>query len=342
MRLARLKRNILRALIGPGSLETSSVSREIICPSERVVHPRPIYMDDQIDRIIASIPKSTVPAEIRAITDIETVHDATVAYHIRNATIAGGSIYSGNLRYFISDQKSRTPSRTLESASLISSMVSQKYFAHWLADGCVQYLLPAQTRINVGHIPYPDAAAYAEIFGQDWKSIVVESATIKDLIITADYAQNSSKRKRYEILHSAIVQTFGRKAQTSLVYLRRGNTGASRLVYDEEALMEALVKRGFEILEIGAGVDRITTSLLSAKLLVSVEGSHASHAAVSMQHGSGIIILQPPDRFTAFHKGWADCRSVRFGFVVGLPRPAGSLFPIPDVLRTVDLMLERL
>lgn len=138
------------------------------------------------------------------------------------------------------------------------------------------------------------------------------------------------------------MNTFGPREKTSLVYLRRGNTGAARLIDNEASLIEALVGRGFEVLEIDAGVDRISTSLLSAKLLVSIEGSHCSHAAVSMQPGSGIIMLQPPDRFTAFHKGWADCRSVRFGFVVGLPRPAGSFFPIVDVLRTIDLMLDAL
>ncbi|UPK05335.1 hypothetical protein [Bradyrhizobium sp. 170] len=241
MPLARLKRNILRALLGPASLESASVAQEIICPSERVAHPRPIYMNDQIDRIVASIPESTVPAQIRAVTGVETVHDATIAYHIADATIIDGTIYSGTLRYFISSQQSRTPPRSLECASLISSMVTQKYFAHWLADGCVQYLLPAQARINVGPIPYPDATAYAELFGQDWKSIVVDSATVKNLIITADYAQNSSKRRRYEILHSRIVNTFGPKEKTSLVYLRRGNTGAARLIDNEASLIEALV-----------------------------------------------------------------------------------------------------
>jgi hypothetical protein len=340
MRLAVVKRNILRTLKGPGSLEESSVAQEMICPVERVLHPQPICIPDQLDRVTGTPTTSTLAAEMGALTSVETVHDATIAYHFNNATIVDGSIYSENFRYFISDEQSHTLHRDLKCASLVSSMVSQTYFGHWLADGCVQYLLPAQQRINVGSIKYPDAAAYAEIFGQDWSSIVVDDATVSELIITADYAQNSSKRKRYEILHSKIVETFGKKEKTSLVYLRRGSAGTARLIENEDDLIEALVRRGFEILEVDAGVERISASLLSAKLLVSIEGSHCAHAAISMQPGSGIVVLEPPERFTICHKGWADCRSIRFGFVVGFARSAGSFFPIADVLRTIDLMLD--
>jgi hypothetical protein len=77
---------------------------------------------------------------------------------------------------------------------------------------------------------------------------------------------------------------------------------------------------------------------MDAKIVVTMEGSHFCHCWFWPENSSGVITLQPPDRFTSIAKGWLDAVSARFGFVVGDRRDGGSWFSILDILKTVDLM----
>jgi hypothetical protein len=52
--------------------------------------------------------------------------------------------------------------------------------------------------------------------------------------------------------------------------------------------------------------------------------------------------LQPPDRFTALSRGWAECIGGRFGFVVGSMSERGYRFSASEILHTTDLMLRAL
>jgi hypothetical protein len=80
--------------------------------------------------------------------------------------------------------------------------------------------------------------------------------------------------------------------------------------------------------------------LANAKIVVSMEGSHATHCAYSIPENSGLILLQPPDRFLSFHRGWTGSAGVEFGFVVGSSSEGGYIFSPPEILHTVDLMMR--
>ena len=49
-------------------------------------------------------------------------------------------------------------------------------------------------------------------------------------------------------------------------------------------------------------LEHLLATLATAKVVVSVEGSHATHCAYSVPENSGLIVLQPPDRFLSFHQ----------------------------------------
>ena len=126
------------------------------------------------------------------------------------------------------------------------------------------------------------------------------------------------------------------------VYLRRGGTGVARKIQNEAEIVDALIKRGFKVIDLETDtLETILTTLVDAQIVVSIEGSHIAHCAFTIPGQSGLIVLQPPDRFVAVHRGWAECMSVRFGFVVGDKGDNGAYcFSPSDILRTIDLMLE--
>jgi hypothetical protein len=115
------------------------------------------------------------------------------------------------------------------------------------------------------------------------------------------------------------------------------------LIQNEDEIVEALVKRGFVIVDMELdALEHILATLADAKLCISIEGSHASHHTVVAPESSGLLDLQPPDRFTANHRGSCECLGMRYGFVVGSKGNAGYSFSVSEILRTADLMLRNI
>jgi capsular polysaccharide biosynthesis protein len=121
--------------------------------------------------------------------------------------------------------------------------------------------------------------------------------------------------------------------------LRRGNTGAPRLVRNEDEIVTRLIKRGFVVIDVGSDtLGHLIGTLFNAKIVVSMEGSHIAHCIYSSPKNSALLVLQPSDRFASIHRSWSASSGLRFGFVVGSRSDAGYYFPVSDILRTIDLL----
>jgi capsular polysaccharide biosynthesis protein len=187
--------------------------------------------------------------------------------------------------------------------------------------------------------PFEHKQLYGQIFGQDWTP--TDRARVDHLVLFQDFAQTSLKKHRQLSLRTKLLQRFPPTADRHLVYLKRGNTGVLRSIANEDEIIEELSRRGFVILDIRKdSLDVILSHLVSTKLLVSVEGSQSYHGAYSLPHGSGLLLLQPPGRFTATQRGWSENIGVRFGFVVGDPRENSTYFSLIDILKTMDLFFN--
>jgi Glycosyltransferase 61 len=342
-------RNLLRAVSGPGTLASTALAQEFLCPKETEELRPPILLKGHIDKICGAPPESTIKDEIKFALRRDVIHDPTIAYHIKQSALIDGSIYSKNLRHFVLD-KSVVLGRAqtvchFEKIALVSTLVGNKYFAHWIKDECTQHLLAEMYGgpLILRAPPYKDAVKYAQYFGQDWESFAVR-AIVDDLVIFHDHSQNSLKRRRYRTLRERVKQRVAcPETPSPLVYLRRGTTGASRLISNEAEIVKALIKRDFVIVDVSASdLETILSPLLTAKLVISMEGSHCGHCVTTMQEGSGLIVLAPPDRFTVNQRGWADCLSIRTGFIVGDRVESGSHFSIEDIARMIDLMMKEI
>jgi len=340
-----------RLLAGPGSIESSAYQQEVLCHEETTPLPPAIFLPGQIDRLVERINDSwAYTTKDDALADAlraTVTHPATIAYHIKDAILFDGSIYAGRFKYPVADislfqSGSREP-QDLKEVALASSFLGTRYFGHWLAEDCTRYLLAknAAAPLCLRTSAYAHQKQYQTWFKQDWTP--VDRAQIKHLIIFQDSSQNSLKRKRYDHLRSQIKAHFPQKTRNAYVYLKRGQTGTPRIIENEEEIVDALTKRGFVVVDIVAdSLEHIIDTLLAAKIVVSIEGSHNQHITLASPGKSGFLVLQPANRFSGYQRAWAECLDIRFGFVVGDVSRAGYNFQIPEILRTVDLMLKRI
>jgi hypothetical protein len=335
-----------RIFRGPGSLESIASDREVICPEETSENAPPIFLPGQLDRVTSGTEHQPLQEEVQSMLTPTYTNAATIAYHIREAIVFDGSVYARNFRHFIAEKKlfrqGETP-RHLKTAGLASTTVGNRYFGHWLRDDCGQYLLAEKTGAALSFTTpaWDHKTRYASYFGQDWTP--TDRAAVDDLIIYQDFAQNSLKVQRYQLLSEKIRAWFPEPVtRDRLVFLRRGYTGVTRPIVEEEQLVEALAKNEFIILDVANDdLDQILRILLRAKLVVSMEGSHITHCCFTLADDCGLLVLQPSDRFTAFHRHWAARVGLHFGFVVGTPSASAYRFSTSEILQTVDLMLRQ-
>jgi len=346
-------RLLKRLLCGRGSLQSVAHRQEILCPEEKVPSRPAFYSPEQIERITdykATDPWSQTTKELEIAAAVSTMitHAPTIAYHIKDAVLYDGSIYVGGFRHRVGERSfhagiSSKPSH-IKTGALASSYLGTKYFGHWLVDDCTKYLLAEEVGppLCVSMMrSFEHQQKYEGYFGQDWTP--TDRVRIDNLIVFQDFSQNSLKRNRYTLLRGRIKGQFARDGRTVCIYLKRGQTGAARTIVNEEQIVDALVKRSFMIIDVASdSLEYIIENLINAKIVVSMEGSHIAHCAFTVPEHSGLLVLQPPDRFSAVHRGWSECVGVSFGFVVGASSTPGYYFSVSEILRTIDLMLSKI
>ena len=327
--------------------------QDLLFPEETATLRPAIFLPGQTDKVIDYRPTDTISittkeVQVKAAISTAVTYAPTIAYHIKDAVLFDGCIYVGRFKHPIADKSLFKGGNTREpyyikSCALASTYLGTKYFGHWLLDDCTKYLLAeaSGTPLCLRGPAYSHLQQYQTYFGQDWMSI--DRAYIEHLVIFQDFSQNTFKRKRYDILRARLQTHFPQRFPSTFVYLKRGNTGVARKIENENEIIDALTKRGFVIADVGSdSLDQIISTLSSAKIVVSLEGSHNDHCAVACPENSGLLILQPADRFAAFQRAWSECIGMRYGFVVGDARTAGYYFSTSEILQTVDLLLSKL
>jgi capsular polysaccharide biosynthesis protein len=123
------------------------------------------------------------------------------------------------------------------------------------------------------------------------------------LHVYKDYALNASKRQRLQTLARRLKVHFpSAPCAPRSIYLRRGGSGVSRLVAEEETLITALQGSGFAVVDVeGIALADLMAALSGAEIVISIEGSHINHALFAMAEGGVLLVLNPADRFNAFH-----------------------------------------
>lgn len=220
------------------------------------------------------------------------------------------------------------------------SGVSHTFFGHWLQDACPTALLQKEDEALLLTSPpvWQHADQYVRAFGfqpQPWHLLHVDQLTVYQ-----DHSQGSSKRRRYAELRRRLEIVYPGSSQgSSRVYFRRGATGVSRLIVNEDAVIDSLRARGFEVFDLpGASAQDIINRFRHVDFVVSLDGSHLNHLYFTMQPGAKMMTFVPANCFTMNQVGYCTAAGLRYGFMVAEPKATGFAVSIPELNATLDLM----
>jgi hypothetical protein len=346
--VARLLRLGRRLAQGPVEHIKALAERQwTVAPGESSRVPPALHLDGAIERIAGLSQWRHWDVEQRLIDGDLFEHAPSVACLVRDVDLAGAYLYKaaaieqpgfGRDSWWLRDG---TRPERLPEAELVSSSSASRFFGCWLLEEMPLALLLAGQpgTIRMRSPRYEHEAGYRELLDLP-PARLVHRARIDQLILHTDFGQNRSREARYRELRSRLRRHAGALPGDTPqgIYLRRRG-GEPRVVVNEpevEALMRGL---GFRIVDPSAlTAAEVARQTLDAPIVVSVEGSHISHAIYSMADDATLVVLQPPQRFSLAYKEYTDRMAMRFAFVVGRPHPDGFVVAPDDIERTIELV----
>jgi len=337
--LAPLSARAMAKLRGARSLDDICVKRVVLAPEESTERKAAIHLPDEFDRI----------QDVRHADSIARVqegtsrHSATIAWLLRDAVIADGTVYAANAYINVAQRRRRKfilgKAEELQEAQLCGDTSTDMFFGHWLLEGLGRELLaidrdlPAINIANPIRVHEPGYRDLLRLPGHN-----VELARVRNLWLIDDRGYNISHARRLLALRERLRSAISGK-ENPLVFMARGRTGAPRELLNIDAITAAVIKRGGIVIEPEQMAPRdIAAALVNAKMVVAVEGSVFAHAQLALPEGNAMLSIQPPDRFNSIHKGIADRSGLKFGFTVGKAGPGGFSLEPERLLRALDLL----
>lgn len=346
-----LKRMVRRAFARRVvELKDLASKRWELCGPETANTLPAIYLPGELDRIKSVSPWRELGAELESIRGGIARHSGSEAFLIEDVELVGAFLYKGPAKAQpgYGERQWRlsaaiVPERHRES-HLVTSHMGSHFFGTLLLDDYPLALLPPQGahRFLMGAQPSQHNAQYRELLELP-NGPILQRARIDRLIMYTDFAQNSLKAKRYEALRATLRRNCPHKGTSSAgVYLRRGRSGELRLLENEAQIEETLIRMGFDIIDpLTLTAAEISSRALDAPLVVSVEGSHLSHAIFSASEHATFVVLQPPDRLCMSYKEYTDrVGHMRFAFLVGDRSVEGFRVEPDHLMRLLDLVAK--
>lgn len=262
---------------------------------------------------------------------------------MHDAVIAGGLIFTRTDSYFLSSDSPfralRHRIKTYDRVTLLNSRHGLQYFGHWLRDDCAVYedIRDAPNLLSLKRPDWPDARIYEKAFDQVWPEITF--AHVDELTLYREMGFNRDKARRLRMLRDRLRATHVAPNAGRIVYIRRGQQGAARNISNQDALERALSSAGVHIVEPGIAGQNLVREILDAAMIITVEGSQASHGVYCLADGGAMLILQPPERFYNPHHEWARLLGMGYGITIG--EKDGENFHIHpnEVLAMIDRLL---
>jgi hypothetical protein len=336
---ARIRRAFGHSLV----VADEAAETVVLSPADESPTLPAISLPGEFDRVIGVEPNSTFERERQYLTAPRLPHGSTIAYRLKHALLADHTLYSrGRLVIYRGVKKNKLllgQYREFDEAQLCTYAPSNIYFGHWLRDALAMELLAEQRNLaalSFEREPWIHEPGYRELM--KLSGAPVSFAQVRNLWVIDDRGLNAGWIARFRELRRRIRATVNTRGP-SHVFLARGKRGTLRELTNAALLTELLIARGFEIIEPELLSPReIARALASARIVVTVEGSALNHAHYAIPHHSGILVIQPPDRFNAFHKILMDFNGVRFGYVVGEKATGGFVVEPDRLLRSLDLL----
>jgi hypothetical protein len=325
------------------SVPDSAVESIQLAPADKIATLSPISLPGEFDRVRAVIPISTFEIEHKITTSPYLEHGPTIAYRLDDAILADHTLYWRGGYEVARVRKKRAillgHLDEYHEGQLCSYAPSNIYFGHWLRDAMAMELL-AEWRglkpLSYAGPPWMHEAGYRQMMALP--GFPVSFAHIRRLWIVNDLGLNANWISRFKELRERVRRST-KPDGPRRVFLVRGRKGVARELVNELAIADVLSRRGFTtIAPEQLSAHEIADALASAQIVVAVEGSALNHAQFALPSNSGVLVIQPPERFNAFHKILMDFTGIRFGYIVADPIPGGFTVPLDRFLSTLDLV----
>lgn len=314
-------------------------------PASITEHSAIIQLPDEAERIIAFQGPEKRAEYVRYSSNGQTTHLPTIARFYRRATIANGVVYAnksfetlvqstGGKRISFSGT-----SENLSNQLLATNWVAEKYFGHWLRDGLGLELL-AQTKkidaLGITREPWQHEAGYRDLVKLSLHRTAL--ARIEGLWIVDDCPMNHGRIDRMRELRRRIRASAAPHTSPAPVFIRR-DSGASRQLLNQDAIADALARRGFTIISPESEtVASLVASLHNAPLVISVEGSALNHAVMAMADRGAMLLIQPPRRVTCLQKNNMEWTGLRMAHTVADDHGSGFTLSEDRLMRVCDLI----
>ena len=332
--------------LGIATFESSAAETAEWAPGSEAVSPSIIQLPDEVDRVIAFNRTVTRSDFVARCEQREVWHPPTIARRYRNALVAHGSIYVGQKIKIVHQRERRLMFRErpvdFGVRMLATNFVSEQYFGHWLLDGISLELLAMERGIEalgLAREPWLQEPEYRVPLRLTLERQAV--AQIEDLWVVNDRPMNGNHVARIGELRKRLRAGVVPNTAAAPIFLRREG-GVRRPLINQDALANALARRGFTVLTPEREtVDSLRVALHASPLVVSVEGSALCHAVANMAEGGTIVAIQPPRRVDWIQKVWADAAGLRLAQSVAVEAGGGSFRMEEDrLLRLFDLIAD--
>jgi hypothetical protein len=288
---------------GPLAHEAQFSSVEIIHNQSETDFKPVISLPDEPEKVTATIANHDLERHLRFFRHQRITHAPVLRYELRDALVLPNGL-SGTQRNMNRAGKLdheyifKQPIEHLETASYCLEDRAFFFFGHWLRS--FAQCLMADNETPLLHFAPPSwhhAATYEDLF--KLKSLPMGLYIVDRLILFQDFAQSFHKAQRYGILRERLQKRIERSSEArNWIYLKRGGTGAPRLIHDEERLEGQLQKLGFDIIDLACTpIDEIHRRCIGAEIAMTIEGSHADHLHWLLKPGGTLWILNPSDHF---------------------------------------------
>ena len=319
-----------------------------VAPGNMLVTMPALYLPGQLERVTGSVygyhwsdDARPEPLEYQMAGGIERWQAPTRAYLLKDAWLVDGAVHKGGASHRILPRGSLLPlarvEHEVERAAVYATYDGSLFFGLWLQDDCALYPQAIQDGVplTIAQLPYSHMGAYEQRLGM--RPARAAAALLREAVVYDDRLQNEDKRRRCEGLRRTLLAGLDAQPHPG-VYIVRGSSGKSRRLVNEAELAEHLrTKRGFKVAHVTDDVDTILGACAGARVLAGVEGSHLAHGFMVLEQGAGVLVIQPPDRFSPVLKRTADRDRQHYGFVVALPEGDGFRVDIAEFERTLDL-----
>lgn len=320
-----------------------------LCPTEKHFIPAPILLEKQLARFTGSAVESLgLDGSLKLLFTTEVTLKPTQLIPFGKSYVFGGGAVNWNREFFRAKiyPSSKTSYQKIESAILIGSPNSERYFGDWFIDDLSAAKIDFESTQSIAFrkpLGGRHTKEYLDIFNIEINYGF--RGVVENLYLLSDSGQNSYKQQRFQSLRQELEQYNFPDVTFSGAYILRGkNTqGIPRELDNEDELVAHLKKQNFDILDLYTmPAKEIVKRLWNIPMVIGVEGSALIHAMLPLRKFGSMLILQPPNRLCLTLKGALDARNNPVGMYVCQPSLTSSHGLFVDSFSDIDFLIEKL